>query len=286
MAPPTPVPCGSRGCSFTTPLGAEMKAMLEFLKIHVQTAHPPMVATEQALPRQTTKVDKRPRPEISCEMSEHDWRFFLSEWEDYKRATGVTGQHMLDELWSCMSADMRRLPFDQGGKASLDTEEKMMKMIRGMAVSVLYEAVHTVALHEAKQLSTESTKAFAARVRGIATNCNLTKICVCQEQVTFVEETVYHVVLAGLYDREMQERALSAAILKTIKDINTLVEFCSAEESGRKSAPSVNAVRSTYQSNKWRGEGNPPSSPSKCGFCGGPPHSGYGREVRAKECKA
>jgi hypothetical protein len=51
MAPPTPVPCGSRGCSFTTPLGAEMKAMLEFLKIHVQTAHPLMVATEQAPPR-------------------------------------------------------------------------------------------------------------------------------------------------------------------------------------------------------------------------------------------
>ena len=29
-----------------------------------------------------------------CLMSEHDWRFFLSEWEDYKRATGVTDQHI------------------------------------------------------------------------------------------------------------------------------------------------------------------------------------------------
>ena len=24
-------------------------------------------------------------------MSEHDWRFFLSEWDDYKRATGISG---------------------------------------------------------------------------------------------------------------------------------------------------------------------------------------------------
>ena len=125
----------------------------------------------------------------------------------------------------------------KGGKANLDTEEKMVMMIKALAVSVLHEAVHTVELHEARQLSSESAKAFAARVRGIATNCNLSKRCECLKEVTFIEETVYNVVLAGLYDRDMQERAISAAILKTIKDINSLVEFCSAEESSRKSAP-------------------------------------------------
>ena len=284
MAPPTPVTCGVTGCSYNTPMGAEMEQMLEFLRIHVQTAHPTQAAATVQPAKATTKVDKRPRPDISCEMSEHDWRFFLSEWEDYKRATGVSGQHMLDELWTCMTPDIRRLAFDQGGKTSLDTEAKMVKMIKGLAVSVLHEAVHTVELHEARQLSTESTKAFAARVRGIATNCNLSKKCECTKEVTFIEETVYNVVLAGLYDRDMQERAISAAILKTIKDINSLVEFCSAEESGRKSAPSVSAVRSTFQSNKMRGGGNPTSS--KCSFCGGPPHSSSTRDARAKECKA
>ena len=130
-----------------------MKEMLQFLQIHVQSAHPTQAgATVQvSTAKPTTKVDKRPRPEISCEMSEHDWRFFLSEWEDYKRATGVTDQHMLDELWSCMTPDIRRLAFDQGGKASLDTETKMMQMIKGLAVSVLHEAVHTVELHKSIQ---------------------------------------------------------------------------------------------------------------------------------------
>ena len=45
MAPPTPVPCSATGCSFTAPLGAGMKEMLEFLKIHVQMAHPGQAAT-------------------------------------------------------------------------------------------------------------------------------------------------------------------------------------------------------------------------------------------------
>ena len=175
MAPPTPVPCGVHACSYTTPLGADMKQMLEFLRIHVQSAHPGQAVTTAQTAKPTTKVDKRPRPDISCEMSEHDWRFFLSEWEDYKRATGVAGQNMLDELWSCMNPDIRRLAFDKGGKTSLDTEVKMVKMIKGLAVSILHKAVHTVELHEARQLYTESTKAFAACVHGIATNCNLSK---------------------------------------------------------------------------------------------------------------
>ena len=145
--------------------------MLEFLKLHTQQAHPP-AATKHAVRevRATTKVDKRPRPVIQEEIIEHNWRFFQSEWQDYTRATGVSGQHLLDELWSCMSADLRRLAFDQGSKDDLDTEEKMMERIRGLAVSVLHAAVHTVALHESSRSSGESTKAFAARVRGTATN--------------------------------------------------------------------------------------------------------------------
>ena len=175
---PTPITCSATGCTYNTPMGAELPVMLEFMKLHTQQAHPPAIAEPAVREvRATTKVDKRPRPVVQEEMSEHDWRFFQSEWQDYTRATGVTGQHLLDELWSCMSADLRRLAFNQGSKEDLDTEDKMMERIRGLAVSVLHAAVHTVALHESSQSPGESTKAFAARVRGTATNCNLVKVC-------------------------------------------------------------------------------------------------------------
>ena len=56
-----------------------------------------------------------------------------------------------------------------------DTEQKMLARIRGLTVSVLHAAVQTVVLNEAQQSQSESTKPFAARVCGIATNFDLSK---------------------------------------------------------------------------------------------------------------
>ena len=294
-APPIePLTCSATGCGYSTPEGVpDFGAQLTCLSLHTQQAHPapaPAGVDAGSAGRPTCKVDKRARPTVSSEMSEHDWRFFLSEWDDYKRATGISGQNMLDELWSCMVPDLKRLAFDQGGKEFLNTEVLMLARLKLLAVSVLHAAVHTVSLHEAHQLPEESTKAFAARVRGIAANCHLSKDCTCGIKVSFLEETVYHVVMAGLRDREMQERCLSAAILKTITDINSLVEFCSAEESGRMSHTStVGGVRaSTYKKGKQAklGQQQQRTPTSRCDYCGGAPHSATSKEAREKECRA
>ena len=76
-----------------------------------------------------------------------------------------------------MSPDLQQFAFDQGAVESLTTEALMMERIRSLAVTVQHKAVHTVQLHSAKQQQHESVKAFAARVRGIASNCGLKKKC-------------------------------------------------------------------------------------------------------------
>ena len=286
MAPPDPQACSAAGCGWSTPAGLpHFEQIIQLMTLHTTQAHPALQGGGGDR-RPTTKVDKRPRPEISMEMTEHDWRFFLSEWQDYKRATGIAEQDLLDELWSCMTPELKRLAFDQGGKDTLVTEALMLTRIRQLAVSVLHAAVHTVALHDARQAAEEPTKTFAARVRGIASNCELTKDCGCGQKVSFLEETVYHVVMAGLRDRDMQDRCLSAAIMKTIKDINSLVEFCSAEESGRMTVPgTVGGLRSSYQQGKGKGLQDRHSH-GRCDWCGGAPHSAWTRQAREKECKA
>merc|ERR1711873_129508 len=108
------------------------------------------------------KLDKRPRPQAIPDMSEHDFKFFENEWTLYKRATNLTGQTLIDELYSTMSDDLRKLAFDQGDVAAITTEAAMIDRIKSLAVSVLHAAVHTVTLHEATQGPTESVKTFPA----------------------------------------------------------------------------------------------------------------------------
>ena len=225
-------------------------------------------------------------------MTEHDFRFFESEWGLYKRATGVKNQALVDELWSCMSNPLKKLAFDQGDIENLLTEELMMTRIKSLAVAVLHTAIHTVRLHEATQVPDESVKTFSARVRGIASNCVLVKKCECLKPVSYLDETVYHVVLAGLRDKDMQEACTTQALLGNIKDIATLIEYCSAKESGQLGCSgTVGGVRnkSSYQSNKsqQRRGGSPPPPGGPCVFCGSSKgHSDRGKATREKECKA
>ena len=80
----------------------------------------------------------------------------------------------------------------------------MMTRIKSLAVSVLHLSIYRVHLHEAKQSPDESTKTFAAKVTA---NCDLQVACyACQAPVSYTKDTVYHVVMAGLSDRELQQR--------------------------------------------------------------------------------
>ena len=77
------------------------------------------------------------------------------------------------------------------------------------AVVTLHPSVHVVSLHELCQQSDENTQTFAAKVRGIAASCGLTKKCSgCQQVVSFSDETCYQQVLSGLHEQSMKERAL------------------------------------------------------------------------------
>ena len=99
-------------------------------------------------------------------------------------------------------------------------------------MSVRHPATHTVRFHKAKQFPKESTKAFAARVQGMAANCDLKVPChACQVPVSYTEDTAYHVVIAGLTDRNLQQLCTAQAFLNN-KNINHLFEFCNAYENG------------------------------------------------------
>ena len=83
-------------------------------------------------------------------MNKHEFRFFQGEWEDYKNSTGICGNDLLSELWITMMPDLKKLAFNQGSKALLDTEVKMMTRIKLLVVSVVQAAIHIFRLQKAK----------------------------------------------------------------------------------------------------------------------------------------
>ena len=285
MPPPNPVPCSSPGCQYTTPEGLpDFTILTEHLTLHSRLAHPIQQGAHAApvAAGLTAKLDKRLRPQATLGMSELDWRFYVSEWSRYTRQTGISDRVLLDELWNTMDTELRQLAFSEGGEDQLTTEVLMLEKIKSLAVTVLHPSVHIVTLHDMKQLPSETVKSFSARVRGTAANCNLSKKCPCAtpQNVSYQDETCFNVVLSGLHDQDMKDRALTQAMLGTVKDLPTLATYCTAEESG-KCLSTVAGVRSSYK----KGD-EVRNIPEKCGFCGQKTHGGGTRADREKMCKA
>ena len=142
---------------------------MQLLLLHRLDAHnvelttPPPPTVQNVTP---ARVERPSRPTVTSGMSESDWNFFLHEWGRYSRQTGISGDILRDELWSCMEDDLRQLAFSEGFSAT--TEEELLRKIKDLAVTILHPSVHVVTLHNMTQQDSETVEAFVARVKGTA----------------------------------------------------------------------------------------------------------------------
>ena len=296
MAPPPQQKCSAPGCDFETPANMpNWDLVMNSLNQHTQVAHPaaaPVGGQPHAVRPKPAPVQ---RPEVDLGTTESEWNFFKSEFDRYKRTTGIAGQTVLDELWHCQTKQLRvLLQSDSVVVATLDTEQKLMDKLKSLAVTTLHSAVHLIALKDIQQGQAENIRAFIARARATASNCGLSKPCSnCQTDVSFVEETLFGVVLAGLHDGNIQQKILSLAAMKTITTLEQLVTYVAAEESGRSergqlgTSNTLAGIRrtSTYKS-RTTSQDKEHSAPSKCNNCGGRVHGSGSYADRLKLCPA
>ena len=288
MAPA--IPCTVPECQFATPANLSGEIAFQLLQNHRQDVHgrqhPDTPPAQPAF-----KTERPARPSVTAGMSETDWNFFLHEWNRYTRQTSISGATLRDELWSCMETDLRQLAFSEGSTAT--TEEELLKKIKDLAVTVLHSSVHVVNLHKMTQAEGETAKAFAARVRGTANNCTLAKACPkadCTQRVSYVEETCFHVVMAGLRDEELREKVLTQAMLGNVVDLNTLITYVTAEESARAKVGvhdlcGIRRLKPDSPRPPPTGGGSPIQRLKTCGCCGQPQH-GENNKDRIQKCRA
>ena len=104
MAPPPQQKCTAPECVFETPdKMPTWELVMNCLSLHTQVAHPQAAPGPGHGQPQTVRPKPAPvqRPEIDLGTTESEWNFFKSEFDRYKRTTGIAGQTVLDELWHC-----------------------------------------------------------------------------------------------------------------------------------------------------------------------------------------
>ena len=179
--------CPHPGCAYTTP---DVDAVIVAALI---TAHNSIHDNERPAGLHTTaKVEKVRRPVISNGSSSEDWSYFLSRWDDYVRATKVTGQDKIIQLLECCDEQLRKdLTRSNAGSLINKTEAEILAAIKTIAVRQENTMVARVALSNMRQDRDEAIRSFSARLRGQAGVCKYSIPCPsCNIDVDYTDEMV------------------------------------------------------------------------------------------------
>ena len=92
------IQCPIEGCEYETPdVDPVVAAALITTHATVHASHHP-----------TAKAEKVKRPCISSAGTTEDWQYFISRWNDYVRATKLSGTDRVIQLLECCDDQLRK----------------------------------------------------------------------------------------------------------------------------------------------------------------------------------
>jgi hypothetical protein len=294
--------CPQKECAYTTavdiPVGGIVTDHVTMLGFHREAAHPKPPPPPQPVgggaPRGgdgggRSRLEKLPRPTISAGSNQQDYKFFIEQWNRYKRFLGEADADKLrDQLMYCPDDALRKhVSKSLGESADTITEADLLKEIEKLAVERQSNLINTVALMSATQERDEGIRQFAARLRGLVAVCELTVTCT---ERTVVKSRVLMALVKGLSDEDTKQEVMSKVKEMTLDETITFVE---TRETGKKSVNTlcgggmasgqVNKVKTTYKGKEMEGK----DDNEKCKFCG---TNGHGKspnfDLKKASCPA
>ena len=302
------MPCEVPGCEYRTRTGlTSFDQQFTAIRLHITMAHPELSANldqPAAGAQSTAKAEKLSRPNLSEEITEVEWNFFLSEWRRYKRSTGLTGQSCVDQLWACATDSLKR-NCHQSGATDTTTENQLLEVMKRLAIKAQNKMVNVVQFLTLAQDTDEPVTQFISRLKGQADVCDFEVECPkegCDTKVSYSDNMVSHQLVRGLEDNSIQEKVLALAATKKDLDLKQITEFVIAQETGTRSSKILESGAnigklSDYQRGRAntlpgrlpgdRPGGGDTSTREKCLYCGKPGHGVRpDRKVREEHCKA
>ena len=168
----------------------------------------------------------------------------------------------------------------------LDTTQKMIMKMKELSVISIHESIHMMNLMKMTQETTESIRAYAARITGKADLCKMKVKCTkvgCNTEIPYRDKIVLQVIYMGMKDEHIRARVLTqtaAGKLSTLKDI---IDYIAAEETSILQSKDIchESSEATIQAigdkSKYKLK--------RCGYCGEKPHGDNSVKEREKSCK-
>jgi hypothetical protein len=188
---------GAGGAKFKTP-ALEPAQAVEYLRFHREYAHGQHGATAGGC-ADKVQLSKIPRPEISGDCSQEDFKFFTRKWDQYVRSSNEKDGHKLkDQFTNCpddtlISALYKAL----GDRIDTISVADLLKEIEVLAVVQQSNNINTLAMISAKQERDKPVIQFAARLRRLAAVCDLSVTCTCELKVSEVDKWVRKSLIGG-----------------------------------------------------------------------------------------
>jgi len=238
----TEIKCSKAGCDYDLgehDLNSDNFAQLvSLLQVHVNAAH--STGPVQQDGTSNSKPEKAKRPEMSAEMSEEDWEYFLSRWEHYKIATKLTGgEAVVIQLMECAVEQLRRDQYRTYGKGDgTATEQDILVQFKALAVQKKNNTVNRHKLSTMKQEKGEPVRKFFGRLRGVASVCGYTvscnNVCCNGHQVPYYTQVIKEQLIKGLVSEEIQREVMSHKTIDTM-DVDQLIVYIEGKEAGQTS---------------------------------------------------
>jgi hypothetical protein len=134
MPPPAPLDCSVEDCYFKTAAGAPTwEIMVTLLTTHTQAVHGG--SRQQTLSSQFM-LEKLPRPTFTLNMTESQWSFVKTQWDNYIQQTQVSPAVELMQLQAACDGPLQQKILDSGACSSLTNTNLFIAKIKELAVIV------------------------------------------------------------------------------------------------------------------------------------------------------
>ena len=295
--------CEVEGCEYSVPACEDFNTQTEALKLHWKIKH--SKKTEYSS-RVDQKIDRPVFPSVASDV---EWVILNASWKRYCVSTKLDNLSLVHQLWSSLAKETAE-SLVHGGLQDEMNHEVLLAAVKDLIVGKRNPLFQRVELANMCQREGEQVKAFAARLRGKASLCELIKkgesFCEnCENPVTatvsFMDEFIHTQLLNGLRSADWRERMFQKGAKMTLRSTLEALEALEAGkmEAGRlQKVGSVNAIKPQQKTpfKKFQGTGKKPvsgtQSPTQpgaktggCKNCGSSDH-GSSPDDRKKNCPA